>query len=896
MLENDNNDKIGKKEQVFLKILEIEDELERKDLILARAAISLFTRDETSEEDLDNLISDMKRKKWVNETGNKIFIDNVGESLIENYNMDIMPEGAFMAIKARYNSDDEDDYCNQILDQVSSDIQYAGQRVNIFDKGDNLKTNAILATVEASLNVAVLSNRHYLSKDQHWQKRNAKDDLIDELKDDLDSFVFAKARDDNITVITDSSVDVDKLKSSIGNTSYETKSIEQLGFSDLDKEMKDFFVNENINSYLMNNKGLVKLNKNNYKFVEYSNYDTEDTEVGRVKVFKGFNLDIDWNGENGLIWVEPSSTVVYSINDAINYLDISEDFEDREKEIREKLVGKNVKALPKRSDAELEEIIFDTKQFFEEEGRFDSHKELAEFWEEEHNIQIEEGLPLVKVDFGNYSLPYPSDTVQLEKEEIEKTLGPLDNLSQALYPDQRAKRIDTIYRKYLQDATLRYGEIEIRNDLVSLEKLHREGLIQSYGKIKPPRLVFSDKDYDGSHTDPRKIFEYGGLAGKKDVNISKVFVPMNVNRETVKHFLKTVKSSYEETSDFGKFEHDDLHDVVCRYPNELMSGDPSKIESIIRRESSSIDGQAVIVIPDSNSKFRSKAKQAAIEHLKQPDQAIKLNTFRDVAFDNYAVAKNLALQFYIKELDGEKEVPWILNQPSDGSKDTKTAYVGFSFSRKKEKTANSFIAVCDSKGRRVHQKLDGIAFKDDRFIDKNWASRFFQSVETTLKESIPDYEQEIDRLVIYKRGWTYDWETENIKEHLENREGIWSSIDIDLISVREQSIKKRLMKKQGKMRNVDEGTFVSMSDEEGMLVAAKPPNGTAKPLTIKLENGSKLEMNEIMREYVDRIALNWMSPVSQGKWGLELKISKNMANLARDVDFDKNLKINYIFV
>jgi hypothetical protein len=895
MLENDENDKIVREEQVFLKILDIEDELERKDLILARASISLFTRKEVSTEDLDNLISDLKRKNWINEAGNKIFLDNVGESLLDNYEMDLMPEEAFISIKERYETGDED-YCNQILNQISSDIQYAGERINVFDKGENLKTNAVLTDVEASLNNVVVSSRDYVSKDKHWQKRNAKDDLLDKLVDEIDSYVFAKARDDSISIITDSTVELDKLKG-LASAEYRIETAESADFADLDKEMKDFFVNENINSFLMNKKGLVKLNKNNHKFVEYSDYQTKDTEIGSVKLFEGFNFDVDFKGENkGLIWVEPSSTIVYSVNDAIDYLKVKEGFKGDNDDIKEKLVGLDVKALPKRSSATIKDIIFDPNEFYEQSDRYDSFEDLAQEWKEKYNIEIEKGLPIVEIDFGNFALHYPSDTVQLDKYEREKEFGSLDNLSPALYPDQRADRIDSIYRNYLQDASLRYGDLNIRNDLVSLAKLEKEDIIHSYGKIKPPKVVFSDKNYEDSHTDPRKIFEYGGFAGKKKVTISKIFVPMDVNEATVRNFLETVDNSYEDTGNFGEFEYGNLDDIIRRYPTELKNGDPSKIESIIRREKSSIDGHAIIVMPDNNSAFRSKAKQAAIEHLQEPDQVIQLDTFRDVAFDNYPVAKNLALQFYIKELDGGKEVPWILSQPSDGREDTKTAYVGFSFSRKEEKSANSFIAVCDSKGRRVHQKLDGIAFKDDRFIDKNWASRFFESVEKTLKETVPDYENEIDRLVIYKRGWTQDWETENIRMHLEEQEGIWSEIDIDLISVREQSIKKRLMKKEGKMSNVDGGTFVSLNDEEGMFVATKPPNGTAKPLNIKLENGSKLDMNEIMKEYRDRIALNWMSPVQQGKWGLELKISKNMADLAREFDFDKNLDINYIFV
>jgi hypothetical protein len=282
------------------------------------------------------------------------------------------------------------------------------------------------------------------------------------------------------------------------------------------------------------------------------------------------------------------------------------------------------------------------------------------------------------------------------------------------------------------------------------------------------------------------------------------------------------------------------------------------------------------------------------------DQAIRVSTFEDVASGDFALAKNLALQLYIKGMDGDREVPWILSKPSDLEipEVQNTAYVGLSFSRKDDRTANSFIGICNNRGRRVIQQLEGIRFSGDRFIDQNWVERFFEIIKHRINDSTPNNSEKIDRLVVYKRGFTYDFEIENFQEHIQQlqEEGAWSGVDIDLVSVREYSTGKRLFRDINGINNASRGNYVVLDEREAILIASEAHQGTAVPLTIEKETPSDATIEQLLQEYFDRIYLNWGAPITLSKWSIELTLSKNLSELAAEVNMPKSMNINYIFI
>jgi len=153
-------------------------------------------------------------------------------------------------------------------------------------------------------------------------------------------------------------------------------------------------------------------------------------------------------------------------------------------------------------------------------------------------------------------------------------------------------------------------------------------------------------------------------------------------------------------------------------------------------------------------------------------------------------------------------------------------------------------------------------------------------------------------LVVYKRGFTYDFEIENFQEHIQKlqEEGAWSGVDIDLVSVREYSTGKRLFRDINGINNASRGNYVVLDEREGILIASEAYQGTAVPLTIEKETPSDATIEQLLQEYFDRIYLNWGAPITLSKWSIELTLSKNLSELAAEVNMPKSMNINYIFV
>ena len=583
---------------------------------------------------------------------------------------------------------------------------------------------------------------------------------------------------------------------------------------------------------------------------------------------------------------------MYTLGDCINFLKLTYG----EKEILQSLVGAKIHVLPKRTEARIKDIVYN--QNMENFNGFD----YIQFWKSRYNIDIDKSQAIASVSFGPSLKPlnYPADTIYLDKREIEKRIGYWkEKEALALEPRRRVEKTREVLTTCFPEDKMKISNIF---ELKIMRKMPSWGELTSYGfcckmtRVLPPNLIFS-KDMRNSSHDPRAIFKFGPYASKKDVNIWKMFIPVDYPEGKVQSFIDLVGSAYNQHQ-FGRL-LSETDKVIQRIPIQLYEPKPNGevLRKIIRnlpKPDGSKTNIALVVIPDEFSPLHDLAKVIINEELNMPDQLIREQTFWQISDKgNYSLAKTLALQLFIKSLKNMGEVPWILSRPSDGK--GKTVYVGFGFSREPltGREANSFFAVCDSLGKLVVQRTVGIPFKS-RYIDIAWITDFFREIRTEMEKI---FITNFERIVVYRHGTMYDEEKNALFEWLDSKKNddYWSGVNVDFISVKPTF--KRIFKSGENYSNPEAGICVILNENEALFSTSSIhertlTQGTVIPVHIVKETKTATKIQDIVKEYHDRSYLNWMAPVTGSKWPLELHIANNLAEIAR---FTRR-EFSYIYV
>jgi hypothetical protein len=687
---------------------------------------------------------------------------------------------------------------------------------------------------------------------------------------------IVKPRDRSVEVILFESFDWEEKVSRSGFQLTQKR----LGISplDLDNDLIEFLVVEFLKEHFFSRK-LVRVGTTE-KFVDFSHLHKLNTRIGMVRSFEGFNMRVETRKDHCMIWIDPSSIQLYTLMDCIEFLHLTYS----EKEINEKLHGAKIHVLPKRSEANIETITYnqDMRNFKD----FD----YVHYWKSKYNMDIERNQAIANVSFQQaFSLPYPSDTIYLDKKEIERRVGYWkEKEALALEPKKRVEKTQEILSNYFEGDKLEIAdifELSILRKMPTWMELKSHGFSARTIRVLPPNLVFS-KDLRNTSYDPRAIFKYGPYADKRDLFIWKIFIPIEYSEDRVQSFIELVSSAYSQHQ-FGRLLSDPAR-VIQRIPRSLYEPNPKAevLRNIIRdspKPNTDKSNVVILLVPNEFSPLYNIAKVVINEELNIADQLIREHTFAQIADKgNYSLAKTLALQLFIKSLRNKEEVPWILSRPSDES--GKTVYVGFGFSREPTtgKEANSFFVVCDSVGKTVVQKTVGIPFKG-RYIDSAWLSDFFNAVRNELtKLSIPKFE----RLVVYRTGTMYPDEKGALYEWLKSQkdDSYWCNVSVDFISVKPTL--KRIFKFGETYSNPETGICVIINENEALLSTSSLhertlSQGTVVPVHIVKETRTGTEIHKIVKEYHDRTYLNWMAPITGCKWPLELHIANNLAEIAR---------------
>jgi hypothetical protein len=847
---------------------------------LARALLSQFTGREINPDEFRHILDTLEEDGFVevDKKTKDVKITREGLTMLSVGKEDSQARILRSIIKSyqEKTNGEKEPFVNEILDAVSKETQYFERRIQDFTEFDNeYGTNGFLGRIKFKKNIDLLtfSSIAYVQEKDFRSKLRYVDKLSKAFKD---ANCVIKPREESVDVILFESFE---WKEKIHTTGFQpTQERFDIAPSDLDDDLTEFLVMEFLKKHLFSKK-LVRVGTTE-KFVDFSDSLKLNTRIGTVRCFEGFNIRVEIKKDLCMVWIDPSRIQMYTLMDCIKFLRLTYG----EKDINERLREAKIHVLPKRSEAYIKDIAYN--QDMRNYGDFD----YVEYWKSTYNMDIERNQAIATVSFGQaFSLKYPSDTIYLDKQEIERRVGYWkEKEGLALEPERRVEETRNVLSSYFADDKVDVAdtfELSIIEKMPSWKKLNSCGFSVRTIRVLPPSLVFS-KDLRNISFDPRAIFKFGPYAAKRDVFIWRIFVPIEYSEGRVQSFVDLLSSAYNQHQ-FGRLLCDPDR-VIQRIPRELYSSKPRSevIRNIIRdlpKPDKDKINVVILLVPNEFSPLYNLAKVAINEELNIPDQLVREHTFWEIADKgNYSFAKTLALQLFIKALKNNEEVPWILSRPSDGK--GRTVYVGFGFSREPAtgKEANSFFAVCDSVGKSIIQKTIGIPFKG-RYIDTAWLTDFFNAVRSELEKlSIPKFE----RLVVYRTGTMYADERKTLYEWLssQNNDSYWGGVAVDFISVKPTL--KRIFKIGEAASNPETGICIILNQSEALLSASSIPErklaqGTVIPVHIVKENETRTNILDIVKEYYDRTYLNWMAPITGCKWPLELHIANNLAEIAR---------------
>jgi hypothetical protein len=198
------------------------------------------------------------------------------------------------------------------------------------------------------------------------------------------------------------------------------------------------------------------------------------------------------------------------------------------------------------------------------------------------------------------------------------------------------------------------------------------------------------------------------------------------------------------------------------------------------------------------------------------------------------------------------------------------------------------LAICDAQGKFIHQKHLSLS-KVTNYLSEEMLQKLFNFIhEKTSQISF-------QRLVIYKKGHLKQNEKKIVQKFIRQvRETeYWKTKQIDIVSV-EEDIYRLFGVRNDTIVNVDPGSVAVFDDKEALICVSGHPelglrHGTAKLMHMRSElSDSGKTIDELVREYYDRTFLNWVAPVTLGKYPPELNISQNIADITKEVDITQD--------
>jgi len=611
-----------------------------------------------------------------------------------------------------------------------------------------------------------------------------------------------------------------------------------------------------------------------YKFVNYNERYFQRTRIGRVREFPAFRGKVEiTKPPEFIVWVEPYRRVMYTVFDFIEYRRAEGKNND---EIKKELSQLVIRVLPRNTKAKVVDIEFDKN--IETEKVPNRNETYYSFWKREHHIELGEmRQPMIEVTFEVSDQPfcYPSEVVYIDKRDLEKEVGTYqDRQPRVLSPPERIEKINELINLIFEDKTIKvreYMTIRVHDVLPSWGKLKDIGYCKRIVKIQPPILEFAN---GVTSSDPRTVFTAGPYSGGKDVFLSYVFAPIDLDENEIYEMVNGLRSVYERFR-FGKFSMPTPH-LISKFSTTIGE----VLDNIIQKTPSyEVDNQIAIAIQPKGGGLYYDFKKLVPYRKKIPIQMMRQSTVYTITKGRYDVLKHLAIQIYTKLLK-KHEAVWILRNPADTKLQSMYVGIGFSMEPYEGKQSKCSVSLCDAKGRELNWRTFSTPFIS-RYITKEWFTAVLENVKKDIKKSVHK------RMVFYRTGDTYESEVIAIKAGFRT-EGFDSKFDLVFISVLGGI--RRIFTENNEYGNPDVGISIIVNDNEAILSTSalqevEVPQGTVVPVCI-IQNIGDNKIEEIIQEYHDLTYLNWSAPTTTSKHPIVLNIANNMADLIKELKTD----------
>src|SRR5487761_778266 len=613
------------------------------------------------------------------------------------------------------------------------------------------------------------------------------------------------------------------------------------------------------------------------RFIDFSTFNPENSDIGIFRYYDGFDFRLD--SVSPLIhfaWIDPTVKPMITLLDYIDYLKGS-GYADPD--VVQHLNNMEIRLLPSEGKGLI--LTFNMKATDMINERVPGSKlSFRDYWRDQHQFPLTRELqPTLEVRLGESSYNYPAETVYLDKEDVETLAGefPLHGAA-APSPPERMKRTDQIISKLLdKPVETPFYTATFGAKLLTWEELAKEGFCSGFSRLSPPNLRFNwDRQLSTSSNDPRSVFKFGPYSKDKNA-VMMMVIPASYASNQISSFFENLSSSYKRWG-FGSLALESGN--VIKYSSSIEKQKLGNLLANIPSPGSKVI--SLVVLPSYRSDLYLAFKEEIFRVAKIPVQAIQTSTFERIARGEAGPMRGLILQIYTKLL-GKREAVWILSDPADQRMETLYIGMGFSSTPYTPLRANSFAAMCDSKGGEIDWKPVGIPF-GGRYIDEKWFDGFLKFVRENIRAGVK-------RIVVFRKGETYDSEAASMEKVLSRmHDEPWG--DFNFVSIINEE--RRIISLQELPQNPESGIFGNLNDRESILVCSLQhglplQQGTSVPVRLTRVLG-KSPIEKIVVEYRALTYLNWSSPVSISKYPLVVNLANRIAQLVKDRSDEKMLE------
>jgi hypothetical protein len=841
-----------------------------------RDILSLFVGEVVSEDDYQEITTELKNESYIQQDGDTIIITReglalsqsiftrlLGQTNVENFNRMLADYRKAPEIYLRQISPNikslQDRYENKTKEEDLSKSQAVGFILEIEHKNNDLflhriKIKSDFLRDDDALTKEINASAHRFSKTTGFP-------VIAVRRDDAELELISFTRIKNFKLFSEE-IEITDIQG-----------LDRKRVSGWNEVVASLFLEQGMQSF-----GYIRAQWPGRSFIKFRDYHIVNTNLGDYRECPAFELDIqELTSDKVCVWLNSYTSPSKRLVDFIK-----ENFKQPvPEELLEVFSDLRLRSIPSGSEIQVKSIFLAKDVTKEKIPGIGST--YAQFWKDTYGIELGEKIqPVVVVQGRGTDFHYPVEMLFIDKYSFEKyQRRSLERKTRTEAPRQRAHKSESIveslkqYRNTSWDKSVQIRFVQCNP---TLEYLHNHGALEGALRVHQPTLEFRS---GAVSLDPSNIFkgEFGAKCGHKTIAISHFFVPSEVTNDQIDIFIKGLQKTFSSVG-FGNI-HKSSEMMIVKF-NEK---DKADLENKIR-ELDKVNGTSnhlgVLVIPPGHPELYFTAKRLFPSRVKAPIQVVQISSFIEAQDDRFRGFRLLSLKILIKSLRLGEAIWTLSNNAGLLPKRTLYVGVGFSASPREGKVSKCATVLHDSRGNKVSWKV--FATVQTRTVTKQWFDTLLHHIRDIVESEKPE------RLIFYRTGSMFPVELDAINLSLAGCAWI-KPMQTCFVSILDGDNHRFFL--AGNYKNLPAGYAVVKNATEGLISSSNYDDrdlkqGTVVPVRLKLEIGND-SIVDILKEYHDLTYLNWLAPYTTSKHPLLLTIAEKFAELTRENISSENM-------